>query len=103
LSMDEKLFNSVLNGWKLLFQNSCSNDMHAQKGQEVMLGEHRVEDEREAQESLDVRLCELQVMKHLKILSTTIFLWWDDVVWWTIYYETKHVLIESVYYGSVNR
>ncbi len=47
--------------------------MHAQKGQEVMLGEHQVEDEWEAQESLDGRLCELQGMKHLKILSTTIF------------------------------
>jgi len=47
--------------------------MHAQKGREVMLREHRVKDEREAQESLDVTLCELQVMKHLKILSTTIF------------------------------
>jgi hypothetical protein len=44
--------------------------MHAHKGQEVMLGEHQVEDEREAQEriSLDGRLCELQGMKHLKIL-----------------------------------
>lgn len=49
--------------------------MHAQKGREVMLGEHHVvEDEREAQESLDGRLCELQRMKHLKILFPPPFL-----------------------------